>query len=392
VISRRQKELLQTLWKHGRLSRWELHEQTGLTPNGVGSLVDVMLQAKLIRECPPEPGKMGRPRVPLEIEPCDRHLLGLALEPGRVEIIRLGLTGEAISTPVAEAVSAPSELVKTAAALLTQHLDPTTLAIGVTSTGFLDPIQKKILFSSAFPGRGVESLESIFDAAGDTPPVLGNDMHALVARWLLTHRAEQQQDVLLVWFTDGRLGSALLIEGQPNHGCTSGANELGHTRFPGIDTARCFCGQVGCLERIVSSDFLRRQSDATGDAKSSELAHRIAEFTTVEADPPLGRMIDLLAHSLSNAVIFLRLHRLVLVSPYTRHAAFSQALQEQTRALVLPDLADRVEINLWEQPSAGSAENAGWLALADLLYGGWDAMGRHSPAITPASASGVETV
>jgi hypothetical protein len=130
VMSRRQQRLPQTLWKEGPLSRWELHEQTGLSPNGVGELVDGMLRDRLIREGLPEPAKMGRPRVPLEIEPGARPLLGRALVPGGVEIVRFSLTGTPIGKPVAVEVSSPSALVQSAADLLAKHMDPNVLGIG----------------------------------------------------------------------------------------------------------------------------------------------------------------------------------------------------------------------------------------------------------------------
>ena len=378
IINSRQQEVLRTLWVQGRLSRWELHEHTGLSPNNVGSLVDGMLRDHLIQECAPEQAKMGRPRVPLEIAPGARHILGLALVPGRAEITRFGLNGEAIGNVVSRDVPTPSALVDTAAALLTQHLNKTTLAIGVTSTGFLDPARMNILLSSALPGRREESLQPIFDAANGKPAILQNDSHALAAHWLLTHRAEQKQDVLLVWFSDGRFGSALLIDGRPNRGCMTGGNELGHTRFPGIETEPCFCGQTSCLERIFSSDFLSRQDrKIAGLPRKPMLNNRIANFTTADDDPSLATIVHLLAHGLSNAINLLRLHRVVLVSPYTHHAAFNTELVRQIRSLALSDLADRTQIDLWDQPPAGSAENAGWLVLAELMYGGWDALEQH---------------
>ena len=368
---------MRTLWIHGRLSRWELHEQTGLSPNGVGTLADALLRAGMIRECPPEPAKMGRPRVPLEIDPSTQQMLGLAVVPGRAEIARLGLTGVVQESDAASEVSGPAGLIDGAAALLASHLTPRTLGVGITSTGFLDPVEHTILFSSALPGRGVESLTPIFDAVGDRPAVLGNDMHALAARWLLTHRAEQRQDVLLVWFTDGRLGSALLIDGRPNRGCATGANELGHTRFL-VETEQCFCGQKGCVERIVSTPFLQRW-DAQNHAKArGTLAERVIDYQPDDGDGALEQLLVYLTHALSNAVNFIRPHRLVLVSPMMRHTAFAAAISNRTRRLVLPELAGRVMIDWWDQASTGSAENAGWLALAELLYGGWHA-GTPSP-------------
>ena len=393
VIDPREQHLMRTLWLRGRLSRWELHEQTGVTPNTVGTLADALLKAGLIRECPPEAARMGRPRVPLEIDPATRQVIGLALVPGRAEVARLGLNGSVVDAGRARDVATPSKLVAGAASLLAGEVssagDGRTLAVGVTATGFIDPVHKSILFSSALPGRGVETLTPLLDAAGEHPVVLGNDMQALAARWLLTHRAEPRQDVLLVWFTDGRLGSALLVDGRPNRGSVTGGNELGHTRFPGVATDPCFCGQLGCLERIVSTPFLHRLDAADGltatdrpPLPAGTLADRVARHVPGGPDRSLDRIIAYLAASLSNAAIFVRPHRLVLVSPYTRHASFTAAVSAQTRALVLPGLADRLQIDTWDQASTGSAENAAWLAMAELLYGGWDAGDGGSSTVT----------
>jgi predicted NBD/HSP70 family sugar kinase len=198
-------------------------------------------------------------------------------------------------------------------------------------------------------------------------------MHALAARWLITHRADQQQDVLLVWIDDGRLGAAILINGRPNRGCATGANDLGHTRFF-VETERCFCGHTGCLERIVSSGFLALR-DAAARSRldhAHSLADRAGRFEHVGQDPALDEMTRYLACGLANSVNFVRPHRLVLVSAFTRYPAFADALLRLTRAMVLPQLVDRVRFELWDEPGAGSAEVAAWLAMAELLHGGWN--------------------
>src|SRR5205807_3952274 len=156
----------------------------------------------------------------------------------------------------------------------------------------------------------------IYDVAGDLPVVLENDMHALAARWLLTHRAAGQ-DVLLVLVGDGRLGAAILVDGRPNRGCAIGANDLGHCRFF-VDTEKCFCGHVGCLERIVSTDFLLRQNGHAGrNGKSitpppdGALLQRAAAYDGDPAsDPALNTILEYLACGLSNAINFVRPHRL----------------------------------------------------------------------------------
>src|SRR5436305_14946790 len=114
----RQREIVRTLWEQGRLSRWELHERTGLTPNNVGNVAEALLRIGVLREGTAEPSGAGRPRVPLEIDPSRRHVVGLAIGPGRVEACRVGLRGHPIGVPVPKVVDEPAKVIPTAAATL----------------------------------------------------------------------------------------------------------------------------------------------------------------------------------------------------------------------------------------------------------------------------------
>jgi predicted NBD/HSP70 family sugar kinase len=369
MLEPRQREIVRTLWEVGRLSRWELHEKTGLTPNNVGTVADALLRQGVVRECVPEPSGAGRPRVPLEIDPTRRHVIGLAIGPGGVEASRVGLRGQPIGASVAKTVEDPSKLIPAAAAIVRKMVSPEAMGIGLSITGFVDIAEHAVLLSSALPGKSHVSLGPVYQAAGELPVILENDMHALAARWLLTHRAASQ-DVLLVLVEDGRLGAAMLIDGRPNRGCATGANELGHNRFI-VDTEKCFCGHVGCLERIISTPFLHRHN---GDGATDDtLVDRLASYEAPGNDKAVDLIAQYFSCGLANAINFVRPHRLVLVSPLTRNPAFTDELFRQTRAQVLTGLADRVKIGLWDEPTAGSAETAGWLALAQLFFGGWGA-------------------
>lgn len=371
MLEPRQREVVRTLWEQGRLSRWELHERTGLTPNNVGSLADVLLRQGVLRECPPESSGAGRPRVPLEIDPTRRYVVGLAIAPGRVEACRVGLRGSPIGSSVAKVVEDPAKLVPAAAAVLKKVIGPEAMGIGLSTTGFVDPVEHVVLLSSAFPGKPHASLSPVYEAAGDLPVILENDMHALAARWLLTHRVNGQ-DVLLVLVGDGRLGAAILINGHPNRGCATGANELGHCRFAFVETAKCFCGHVGCLERIVSTDFLHRSSDRkAADYDPNETLVQRVQRTAGEPDQGIDKILQCLSCGLANAINFVRPHRLVLTSPLARSPSFADALVRQVRGGVLNELADRVKIDFWDEPAAGSSETAAWLALAEVFFGGW---------------------
>src|SRR5580700_4392736 len=106
-LALRQRETLRVLWREGRLSRWELHEQTGVNPNAVGMDVADLLTRGIVRECASTPQRPGRPRVPVEIDPERRHVVGLSLEPHRAEAGRLNLRGELLGTINAQEVDDP---------------------------------------------------------------------------------------------------------------------------------------------------------------------------------------------------------------------------------------------------------------------------------------------
>ncbi len=370
MLDVRQREIVRTLWEQGRLSRWELHERTGLTPNNVGSLAESLLELGVLSEGTAEPSGAGRPRVPLEIDPLRRHVIGLAIAPGRVEACRVGLRGHPVGPSVSRSNVDAAKVIPTAAAMLKKMMSAEAMAIGLSVTGFVDAEKHAVLFSSALPGKGPATLAPVYEAAGDLPVVLENDMHAMAARWMLTHRAAGQ-DVLLVLVEDGRLGAAMLIDGRPNRGCATGGNELGHSRFF-VDTQKCYCGHMGCLERIVSTDFLNRSKPQRSQATT--LLQATTHFNgDIPANPGLESILKYLACGLANAINFVRPHRLILVSPFTRSPAFADALVRMIRSSVLVELADRVRIDFWDEPAAGSAETAGWLALAELFFGGWGA-------------------
>jgi predicted NBD/HSP70 family sugar kinase len=209
---------------------------------------------------------------------------------------------------------------------------------------------------------GTVSLKELYDEAGNVPVLLENDMHAAGARWMLTHFASDQSDILLVGLDDGELGATMMIAGRSNRGCVTAANEIGHTRFF-VDTERCYCGHLGCLERICSTDFLARRG------VSDRLLDRVLRYDG--DDPVLEEMVRFLAMGLANAVNFVRPNRLVLASRFTRFPKFSDLMVRSIRGLLLMELVDRVRIDLWDQPVASSAETAGWLALASLYIDSW---------------------
>ena len=363
LLTPQQSQILRTLRSEGPLSRWQLHQRTALRPNTVGDQVGKLLRRGLVCETAAQSRGPGRPRVPLTVDTNTLHVVGTAIRPGHVEACRLNLCGQPRGRLRTRPVGEPSETIATVESLLREIVNDQTFLVGLSTTGFVDASQRRILLSSALPRQHLASLDTLFDVACRQPLVVENDMHALAARWLQEHHRHLDEDVLLVYLDDGELGAALLVRGEPNWGCLVGGNELGHTRLP-VKTAPCYCGHTGCMERICSTEFLHRHGAASGT-----LLEQAAGFDG--AQPAVVRMIELLATGLANSVNFIRPHRIVLVSPLTRHGRFMEALILAVRSRIMTTLADRVAFHYWDQAATGAGEAAGWLALAAIYYPSW---------------------
>jgi len=363
VLPDQQCRILRILRAEGAMSRGELHHRTSLRPNTVGDHIGALLRQGLVCEEAAEARGPGRPRVPVAIDRRNLHVVGAAIRPGHVEACQLNLCGQLQGQLHVQPVASPAETVSVVHDLFSELVQEQTFLVGLSTTGFVDTVDQRILLSSALPTQNIASLEPLFDVVGDRPLVVENDMHALAARWLQERHRQLTEDVILVYIDDGQLGAALLVRGEPNWGCLVGGNELGHTTLP-VETAPCYCGNIGCLERICSTDFLHREGAGPGS-----LVEHVALFDGTQ--PQLNRLIELLSIGLANTVNFVRPTRVVLVSQYTRYARFIEALMQEVRARMMPALTDQVHFHYWGQGASCAGEAAGWLALAAVYHPNW---------------------
>ncbi len=349
-----ERELLQLLWNHGPMSRWEVHERTGRRPNSIGDAATGLLEKGIVREKESVARGAGRPRIPLEIDPSSRTVVGVSVERGRLEAGRFSLLGVELGERIRTRLGRRASMAEAVRRALSKLSDGRTLAAGVSVPGLVASVRRRVLLSSAAPDEGAIDLDEACRAQC-APVIVDNNMHAMAARWRLTHRAGPDEDLLLVYLSDGAIGAAVLVNGRPNRGCVSGANELGHTRFF-VETPKCYCGHTGCLERICSTEFL--------GARGGTLADALAEGAAPEV---LGHV----SRAIANAVNFMRPHRVVLAGPLAALARFADALREGVRRELFPALSSRVKFECWEGSSADMAMNAGHLAMASVLDPSW---------------------
>jgi predicted NBD/HSP70 family sugar kinase len=339
-----------------------LHEQTGLRPNTVGEDVAKLVQLGILRECQLQYKSTGRPSVPLEIDPSGYNVLGVSIQPNQVGVAQLNLRGQLLGDADTRPVADPERVGELARNLLSPRLNHQTLAVGVTTTGKYDAA-RRVLHGSWLPGWKEISLEPLYQATGNRPVLLKNDMAALTTRWLLQTRPAFKEHVLLVSLEDGNVGGSLLACQdilQP----VIFTNELGHTRLF-VDTDPCYCGHTGCLTQLCSSRYLRRL-----EASAPALSQAAAIYDGTQG--ATRQLIDYVGAAVGNIANTVFVDRIVLVSSLLQHLRFAQALIQRIRAeLLFLDHGRRVTIDMWNEPVARPAETASWQALVGLYVTGW---------------------
>lgn len=359
--------ILSAVWRTPGLARSDLRDIVGLHVNTVTRMVAALLRKGYLREGgAPQRGRQGRPRIPLEVDPTRMCVGGIAIGAGAVESVVLNLLGEPLGDVARLEATGAVRVARATSGLLRGVLRRRPLALGISVTGFVDPVSPRILFSSATPGEEMD-LAPLLRRARGTPVVLNSEVHALSTRWLMGHRAAEHDDTLVVTLEDGAVGASLLVEGHPNKGCVLGGNELGHMTL-GVTTAPCYCGGNGCVERVFSSDFLHRCGG------SGTLA---GAFAASPIPAAAQRIVDLAAAGLANATVFARPRRLVVAGTPGTSAVFREALERAWRRWLPEVFRDRVVLEWYGTKATVSAETAGWLAISRIVREG----GAGTPSI-----------
>jgi predicted NBD/HSP70 family sugar kinase len=360
-LKARHRRILHALWCAGPMSRWELHERTGVRANTVGEDADMLVQAGILRECEPQQKSTGRPSVPLGIDPSGFNVLGISIQPDNIGVAQLNLLGELLGQPDALPLTDPTRIEEIARDLLLRQLSDRTLAVGITTTGKYDT-ERRVLLGSWVPGWKEISLHALYEAIGPRPVLLRNDMQGLCSRWVLHNNPAPNEHVLLVALEDTNVGGSLLVNTHTHVPYTL-HNELGHTRLF-VETDRCYCGHTGCLTQLCSTAYLRRL-----DPQAPSLAQAAAQFDGTH--PATQKLVEYVGAAVGNIANTVYVDRVVLVSSLFQHAQFAQALVEQIRGeLLFLDHGRQVDIGLWNEPVSRPAETAAWQALVGLYVEG----------------------
>lgn len=266
--------VLQAILHHGPTSRAHLTQLTGRTPATISSLVGELLEEGIVEETGRNGrASAGRPRITIEFAPGGAHAVGVHLG---VEEIAIGLVSprgqicheDTFRRPSllgpAETCGLVGEAVERLLAAAAVPRDR-VVGVGVGITGLIDPVQGRVIQSVDMGWQDV-AVAAPLQRELNLPVHVGNNVQAmaLAESWFGAHKDVADLALLYVGTT---VGVGLVIGGRLLGGAGWGAGQIGHGPLAHhAGTVRCSCGNIGCLETIVSQRAIRAEAGRLGIA------------------------------------------------------------------------------------------------------------------------------
>ncbi|WP_407552851.1 ROK family protein [Streptomyces sp. Pv4-95] len=240
------------------VSRLELAEHTGLTPQAVSKITARLRADGLAAEAGRRASTGGKPRTVLRLVPGARHAVGLHLDRDELTAVLADLAGDAVAVrraPLAFEAGA-AEVLATAerevTALRAAAGGPPVLGAGVACPGPLDHTRGVLGRVTGAPAlEGFPLRDALADRLG-LPVVLDKDTNAAA---LGLAQGTRRGSFAYLHLGTG-LGAGLVLDGALHRGPRTGAGEFGHQVLQ-LDGPPCGCGRRGCVEALCLAAVAR---------------------------------------------------------------------------------------------------------------------------------------
>lgn len=259
------------------LSRVELAERTGLTPQTVSNIVRRLLHDDLVTESGRVPSAGGKPRTNLTLNALAYYAVGVHLDPDVTSCVVVDLSGQVVrrSHRQRSSVDEPARTVRSLATQirrLTESADiprERILGLGVASPGPIDRERGMVVEPPNLPHwHRVPLVRSLGKATG-LPVVIDNDATAAATGERWAGGTSDVSDWVFLYFGTG-IGCGVVLGDQVFRGAMGNAGEFGHVSIDARGP-ECFCGNRGCLEASVSSHALVAEASRLSGSRKTSL-------------------------------------------------------------------------------------------------------------------------
>lgn len=229
-----EKLVIETIREETALSRVEIAEQTGLTPQAVSRITRNLMTAGLLIEDGRQSGGAGKPRVPLRLRPDAASAIGVHLDPEMITAVAVDLCGAVLDRRQMRLTDRrdPEWCLEHTARLALESAEvarsasEALLGVGVAVPGPVDTRAGVVLDPPLFEGwQQVELKAELVERLGTSVIVEKDATAAAIGeRWL--GAADRAGDFVYLYLGAGA-GSGAFLNGDVYRGTTGNAGEVG---------------------------------------------------------------------------------------------------------------------------------------------------------------------
>ena len=292
--------ILLRLLRNETVSRVELANELSLTSSTISNLANELLEDGIITEVEVEASstrrRVGRPRQMLKLIPSARFAIGVHIGIGifrvaitnlRAEIKSIQTTEFDLETPSDEVMAS---IVKEVDLLIENFSvdQDRIIGVGIGASGLVDRAKGINVLSPRLGWENVP-IKSILESHIDLPFCVDNNVRSMALGEAMFGSG---RDVNMLAFVYGRMGvgAGFVVNGEVYQGSGAGAGEIGHTVLLPLGGDLCSCGNVGCLETLISERVLLKQAISIADQQPTGLLAKYLAQT--DGSTPLKRVFD----------------------------------------------------------------------------------------------------
>ncbi|MEU6355725.1 ROK family transcriptional regulator [Streptomyces sp. NPDC047072] len=247
------------------VSRLELADRTGLTPQAVSKITARLKDQGLATEAGHRASTGGKPRTVLRLVPAAGHAVGVHLDRDGLRALLVDLTGGVLAERRASVdLGAGSEEVLRAVTgeverLVGETLEGATssralsdtaslLGVGIALPGPLDHHHGILHRVTGFPEWNGFPLRTALEERLGVPVAVDKDTNAAALALAVAGRGSDTTSFAYLHLGTG-LGAGLVLDGNVHRGARTAAGEFGHQVIH-LDGPPCTCGNHGCIETL----------------------------------------------------------------------------------------------------------------------------------------------
>lgn len=259
--------LLRALYFLDRPTRSEIAAFTGLSAVSVTSVLNRLMETGIAERSGKTASGSGRPSSIYQLSPRAGFTLGVSIHTGTFHVAAAD-TSHTILARRSGAItlsSSPADHVADIVRQVSEELGRLLesdelrgrrlLALGITPPGMVDTEQGIWLHGMQVSGVAHFDLREPLARRFGVPVTVEDPARCLA--WLQRAGARAEEPLVMLYIGEG-VGAGIVIDGELYRGHNGLAGEIGHMHVA-AEGDRCQCGNIGCLEMVVSVPAVLRR-------------------------------------------------------------------------------------------------------------------------------------